>query len=68
MSLQAVEFADYYVILPTAPLWDVESFISTFSGKRCHTDFQYASNTNDAWLSVDTIRSLIKTHLDLQFS
>ena len=63
-ALNAVEFADYYVILPTAPLWDVDQFISAFSGKRCQEGFQYASNTNNEWLSVEAIRTLIKTNLD----
>ena len=67
-ALNSLEFSDYYVILPTAPLWDVDHFISTFTGKRCQPGFQYASDKNKKWLSVETIRSLIRTHLDPNFS
>lgn len=66
-ALNAVEFPDYFVILPTAKLWDVDEFTHKFSGKPCRQNFQYASDKNDVWLSVEEIRAMIKTHLDSNF-
>jgi FlaA1/EpsC-like NDP-sugar epimerase len=59
-SLNAVEFSDYYVILPTIPLWDEAKFAQKYGGKRCKKGFCYSSDTNDQWLSVEELRSLIK--------
>lgn len=66
-ALNAFEFDDYFVILPTAPLWDADAFMHKFSGRRCMPGFQYASDKNDNWLSIEEIRALIKTHLNPDF-
>ena len=67
-ALNTIEFKDYFVILPSAPLWDVQEFSKTFSGKLCHIDFKYNSGTNSDWLSVMQIRELIKKHVDPDFT
>lgn len=63
-ALNTVEFADYFVILPSMPLWSVENFTARFSGKRCADGFAYNSGTNTDWLSVEQLRELIYTHLN----
>lgn len=67
-AMNAVEFANYFVILPSLPLWDAEEFAESFSGRRCQFGFKYNSGTNDAWLTVEEIRKLISTHVDPNFS
>lgn len=66
-ALNTVEFDDYYVILPTSkPSWDTKKFIQEsngVSGKIVTEDFFYNSGTNINFLSVEEIRSLIKTEL-----
>ena len=66
-ALNTVEFDDYYVILPTSkPSWDIKKFIQEsngVSGKIVAEDFCYNSGTNINFLSVEEIRSLIKTEL-----
>lgn len=61
-SLSTVEFDDYYVILPSTPLWDIDAFMSEFGGHMCDPGFRYSSGENDEWLSVEQLRSLIGEH------
>jgi UDP-N-acetylglucosamine 4,6-dehydratase (inverting) len=63
-SLNTIEIIKYYVILPSAQLWDFNEFIGAFGGKPCAPGFKYSSDTNNDWLGVETIRELIKRHLD----
>lgn len=65
-SMSTIEFDDYYVILPSYPLWDVEEFMRTSSttpGRRCEYGFEYNSGTNKDFLTVEQIRELIATAL-----
>jgi UDP-N-acetylglucosamine 4,6-dehydratase (inverting) len=67
-AISTVEFKDYFVILPSMQLWDVEKFMTAFDGKRCERGFAYNSGTNSEWLSVDELRELITTHVDPAFT
>jgi UDP-N-acetylglucosamine 4,6-dehydratase (inverting) len=65
-SLNTVEFDDYFVILPSAPVWDTDTFRETSGphpGRRCRPDFSYDSATNGRFLTVDELRHLIGTEL-----
>lgn len=66
-ALSTVEFEDYFVMLPSMRLWDVEEFRQAFKGKHCEYGFKYNSGTNTDWLTVDQIRSLVKAHVDPTF-
>jgi UDP-N-acetylglucosamine 4,6-dehydratase/5-epimerase len=67
-AMITVEFKNYFVILPSTPLWATDKFIKTFNGKLCPLEFKYSSGTNSEWLTVEQIRSLIKEHVDSDFS
>ncbi|HTY39464.1 MAG TPA: UDP-N-acetylglucosamine 4,6-dehydratase (inverting) [Bacteroidota bacterium] len=61
-ALNTIEFEDYFVILPSMELWDKENFRLTSNGKPgklCDVDFRYNSGTNDHFLTIDELRSLI---------
>jgi UDP-N-acetylglucosamine 4,6-dehydratase len=61
-SLASIEFADYFVILPSMPLWDADEFRRTSGegdGEWCTPDFAYNSGSNDRFLTVDELRELI---------
>ena len=66
-ALNTVEFKNYYVILPSTPLWDVNEFMDSFSGKPCKYGFKYNSGTNSEWLTMEQIRELIKLHVGPNF-
>ena len=67
-AINSIEFEDYFVILPSMRLWDVEAFTSSFAGNPCRQGFSYNSGTNDRWLSVAEIRELIRRHVDPAFN
>jgi UDP-N-acetylglucosamine 4,6-dehydratase/5-epimerase len=66
-ALNCVEFKEYYVILPSIKLWDVETFKSQFNGRSCPAGFSYNSMANDDYLTVEQIRELIRLHVDAAF-
>lgn len=63
-ALNTIAFKDYFVILPSMTLWDVEQFTTHFNGQRCTDGFAYNSGTNTDWLSVEQLKDLINTHLN----
>jgi len=67
-AINTIEFKDYFVILPSMELWDVEKFTQAFDGQRCQLGFAYNSGTNSQWLSVEQIRSLIVQQMDPGFT
>ncbi len=58
-ALNALEFDDYFVILPTVSLWDENKFAIKHKGKKCKKGFYYSSEANDEWLNVSELRTLI---------
>lgn len=65
-AINTVEFKDYYVILPSTQLWDIEKFrkeSNSKEGKFCEYGFSYNSGTNEHFLSVEELRELIKNNV-----
>jgi len=60
-SIHTVEFDDYYVMLPSLQLWDVEEFMQAFNGRLCKSGESYNSGDNDQWLTVDDLADLVDT-------
>ncbi len=67
-AMVTVEFKNYFVILPSTPLWDTRKFMDKFGGQLCPLEFKYSSGENTDWLSVQQIRTLIKQHVDPAFT
>jgi len=61
-----LEFGDYFVIMPSMPLWDVEKYLRHFSGRRCADGFSYNSGSNTQWLSVAQLQDLIAVNVNPQ--
>lgn len=65
-ALNTIEFENYYVILPSTHLWDIEKFRLTSNknpGKACEYGFRYSSGTNKHFLTVDELRDLIAANV-----
>ncbi len=65
-ALNTVEFDDYFVILPSTPLWDTDKFRNESAqnpGKIVSDDFCYNSGSNPEFLSVSEIKQLIKKEI-----
>ena len=65
----ALEFKDYYVILPTSSQikWKRKDFLiksSKTKGKMCNKNFSYNSKNNKHYLSIKEIKKLISNNLD----
>jgi UDP-N-acetylglucosamine 4,6-dehydratase len=61
-AIATIEFARYFVILPSTELWDVDQFRLESNGSignRCAYGFSYNSGDNDHFLSVDDLREQI---------
>ena len=61
-ALSTVEFEDYFVIMPSTQLWDLEKFRQESNGvpgKWCDFGFSYNSGTNNHFLSVAELKELI---------
>ena len=66
-ALGTVEFDDYFVILPSFRLWDVDRFVAESGanpGRMVPDGFAYDSGTNHTFLTCDQIRELIEAHVD----
>jgi UDP-N-acetylglucosamine 4,6-dehydratase (inverting) len=61
-ALGTIEFEDYFVILPSMRLWDVEKFRIQSNGApgwRCAEGFSYNSSTNTHFMGVEEIKEAI---------
>lgn len=67
-SFFTYDLGKYYVILPQTPNWKIDEFVSKFNAVKVPEGFSYNSNNNAAWESIESIRSLIKEHVDPTFS
>lgn len=62
-ALNTIEFDDYFVILPSTPLWDIEQFrcqSNPSPGRRRAYGFSYDSGTNEQFLTVAELRRMIE--------
>jgi UDP-N-acetylglucosamine 4,6-dehydratase (inverting) len=67
-SFSTYDLGKYYALLPQSQVWDIKDYISHFNAKKVPEGFSYSSGTNTEWLSVEEIRSLIKEHVDTDFT
>jgi UDP-N-acetylglucosamine 4,6-dehydratase (inverting) len=66
-SFFTYDLGKYYAIIPQTPNWKIDEFTSTFNAKKVTEGFAYSSQHNDEWETVESLRSLIKEHVDPTF-
>lgn len=66
-SFTTYDLGKYYVILPQVPNWDIDEYITYFNAKPVPVGFKYTSGDNTEWETVESLRLLIKEHIDLNF-
>jgi UDP-N-acetylglucosamine 4,6-dehydratase (inverting) len=66
-SFYTYDLGKYYTILPTVPNFNINDFITSFGAKKVVEGFNYDSGTNTEWESIDSLRTLIKEHVDSNF-
>lgn len=66
-SFYTYDLGKYYVILPAIPNWNLDDFLQEFNGKKVEQGFNYNSGDNSEWETVNSLRALIKEHVDPTF-
>ena len=66
-SFYTYDLGLYYAILPTSPRWRLEDYMQQFNAISVPKGFNYNSGKNDDWETVESLRQLIKKHVDPQF-
>jgi len=62
------DLGKYYTILPTVPNWSLDDFVSAHNAVKVDDDFSYNSGDNEEWETPDSLRRLIKEHVDPEFT
>ncbi len=67
-SLNTIDLGPYYAILPSVSLiYSEQEFLEHHNAKKVPFGFKYNSGTNTEWETVESIRNLIKKHVDPSF-
>lgn len=66
-SFYTYDLGKYYTILPTQPIWNLDEFKSKFGATKVESGFSYNSGDNKEWETVESMRTLIKEHVDSDF-
>lgn len=62
-SPYTIDIGDYYAILPSMGKYPAEAYLEKFEGRFVPENFQYSSDTNPVFLSVNELRDLIEKHV-----
>lgn len=66
-SFYTYDLGKYYTILPTVPNFKIDDYVEAFSAKKVPEGFNYDSGNNLEWETVESLRYLIKEHVDPNF-
>jgi UDP-N-acetylglucosamine 4,6-dehydratase len=66
-SYNTYDLGKYYTILPSVPSFSIKKYVSFFNAKKVPSGFNYDSGTNTEWETIESLRKLIKEHVDSNF-
>jgi UDP-N-acetylglucosamine 4,6-dehydratase (inverting) len=66
-SFLTYDLGKYYTILPSTHQWKLEEFVDFFKAQKVPIGFKYNSAENTEWETVESLRKLIKEHVDSDF-
>jgi UDP-N-acetylglucosamine 4,6-dehydratase (inverting) len=67
-SFYTYDLGTYYAILPATHKWSLEEYIKEFKAVKVPGGFSYNSGENSEWETVDSLKALIKEHVDDSFT
>lgn len=68
-SLNAIDLGKYYAILPSVSFTYTESeYLAHHKAEKVPFGFKYNSGTNTEWETVESLRSLVREHVDPNFT
>lgn len=59
-SFNTFDLGKNYAIIPVTPKWSIKDFIKNFNAKKVDEGFNYSSESNKEFLTVEEIKNLIK--------
>jgi len=66
-SFYTYDLGKYFTILPATHQWKLDDFVKKFNAVLVPQGFAYNSGENSEWETVDSLRGLIKEHVDPSF-
>jgi UDP-N-acetylglucosamine 4,6-dehydratase (inverting) len=66
-SFNTVDLGKYYAILPQQPTFKMAEYLDHFKAKPVPQGFSYNSGNNEQWETVESLRGLIRKHVDSNF-
>lgn len=66
-SYYTYDLGKYYTILPAVTKWNLKDFIKHFHAVKVKEGFKYNSGENTSWETVESLRKLIKEHVEPDF-
>ena len=67
-SFYTYDLGKYYTIIPSMHKWSLDEYVEEFKAKKVSQGFKYNSGENADWETVESLRSLIKEHVDPNFT
>ena len=65
-SYYTYDLGKYYTILPATHRWNLQEFVLEYNAKKVSEGFNYSSDNNTEWESVESLRNLIKQHVETE--
>ena len=66
-ALNTYDIGKYYAILPQQTVFKRKRFIKHFNAKLVDPNFSYNSGDNEEWETIESLRELVKIHVDPNF-
>jgi FlaA1/EpsC-like NDP-sugar epimerase len=66
-SFFTYDLGKYYVIIPQSTVWNLNEFVLKFNAIKVKEGFSYNSLDNEKMESVESLRELIREHIDPNF-
>jgi UDP-N-acetylglucosamine 4,6-dehydratase len=66
-SFNTMDLGKYYAILPQKPAFKMDDYIKEFNAKPVQQGFSYNSGENTEWETVESLRDLVRKHVDPTF-
>lgn len=68
-ALNTIDFGRYYAILPSVSFtYSEDEYLAHHKAQKVPFGFKYNSGTNTEWETIESLRDLIKTHVDPNFT
>ena len=66
-AINTYDIGKYYAILPQQTIFERDKFIKHFNAKLVDPNFSYNSGDNEEWETIESLRELVKIHVDPNF-